>query len=65
MGCSVDDTMAIEYGFVSAEHMFRLIASVDLTAKAAAQTFRAWQNEDGSCTGLVAAFPYLKEVQCG
>lgn len=52
-----------ETGFSSETDFFKLISGVKLTATGALKLFNDWQDNDGTKAGLLAAFPYLTEVE--
>ena len=56
----MDDETARTLGFEDAAQFARLVASVDLSTPDAIAKFQRWKGEDGSKSGLVAAFPEVE-----
>ncbi len=46
------DDISKESGFESADEMFRLISSVDISNDEKMSAFKRWQSEDGTKDGL-------------
>ena len=63
------DEIAQSLGFADAEEFFRMTANVDFTARPAEAPgnrlalFKAWQEEYGTKSALLAAFPELKAFE--